>query len=158
MTPAPRQRLLPLITRGGKTGTASGLREQTAEEGSRTPTPLRAEDFESSASASSATSAPRPSVAASRAARQHGGGWLTHERMLVNGNPFPHRLRRDDADILVNLNARVPHFWRFVRLQCLREYLHARQARRARRLLAHGRAARAPAVDRQRRRHHRGCG
>jgi len=51
--------------------------------------------------------------------------------MLVNGNPFPHRLRRDDADILVNLNARVPHFWRFVRLQCLREYLHARQARRA---------------------------
>ena len=35
---------------------------------------------------------------------------------------FPHRLRRDDADILVNLNARVPkHLWRRVRLQCLRE-------------------------------------
>jgi len=33
---------------------------------------------------------------------------------------FPHRLRRDDAEILVNLNARVP-----------REYRHARQARRA---------------------------
>src|SRR5436309_518540 len=32
----------------------------TAEEGSRTPTPLRAEDFESSASASSATSARAP--------------------------------------------------------------------------------------------------
>ncbi len=59
---------------------------------------------------------------------------------------FPHRLRRDDADILVNLNARVPkHLWRRVRLRCLREecllrsfiiealreYLHARQARRA---------------------------
>jgi len=35
---------------------------------------------------------------------------------------FPHRLRRDDAEILVNLNARVPkHLWRRVRLQCLRE-------------------------------------
>ena len=43
----------------------------------------------------------------------------------------PHRLRRDDAEILVNLNARVPkHLWRRVRLQSLREYLHARQARR----------------------------
>ncbi len=59
---------------------------------------------------------------------------------------FPHRLRRDDADILVNLNARVPkHLWRRVRLQCLREecllrsfitealreYLRERQVRRA---------------------------
>jgi len=44
---------------------------------------------------------------------------------------FPHRLRRDDSEILVILSARVPHFWRRVRLQCLREYLHARQARRA---------------------------
>jgi hypothetical protein len=32
------------------------------------------------------------------------------------------RLRRDEADVLVNLNARVPkHLWRRVRLQCLRE-------------------------------------
>ncbi|HMC34215.1 MAG TPA: hypothetical protein VKH65_07405 [Myxococcales bacterium] len=59
---------------------------------------------------------------------------------------FPHRLRRDDAEILVNLNARVPkHLWRRVRLQCLREecllrsfitealreYLRERQVRRA---------------------------
>ena len=45
---------------------------------------------------------------------------------------FPHRLRRDDAEVLVNLNARVlKHLWRRVRLQCLREYLHACQARRA---------------------------
>src|SRR5262249_46556408 len=42
----------------------------TAEEGSRTPTPLRAEDFESSASASSATSASATSVAASYGTRQ----------------------------------------------------------------------------------------
>src|SRR5439155_204294 len=35
------------------------LLRSAAEEGSRTPTPLRAEDFESSASASSATSARR---------------------------------------------------------------------------------------------------
>ncbi len=56
------------------------------------------------------------------------------------------RFRRDDADVLVNLNARVPkHLWRRVRLQCLREerllrsfitdalreYLRGRQARRA---------------------------
>ena len=41
------------------------------------------------------------------------------------------RFRRDDADVLVNLNARVPkHLWRRVHLQSLREYLHARQARR----------------------------
>jgi hypothetical protein len=33
-----------------------------------------------------------------------------------------HRLPRDDAESLVNLNARVPkHLWRRVRLQCLRE-------------------------------------
>ena len=59
---------------------------------------------------------------------------------------FPHRLRRDDAEILVNLNARVPkHLWRRVRLQCLREecllrsfitealreYLRERSGRRA---------------------------
>ncbi len=59
---------------------------------------------------------------------------------------FPHRLRRDDAEILVNLNARVPkHLWRRVRLQCLREecllrsfitaalreHLRGRQTRRA---------------------------
>ena len=59
---------------------------------------------------------------------------------------FPHRLRRDDAEILVNLNARVPkHLWRRVRLQCLREecllrsfitealreYLREHQVRRA---------------------------
>jgi hypothetical protein len=32
------------------------------------------------------------------------------------------RNARDDADSLVNLNARVPrHLWRRVRLQCLRE-------------------------------------
>jgi hypothetical protein len=32
------------------------------------------------------------------------------------------RLRADDPDSLVNLNARVPkHLWRRVRLQCLRE-------------------------------------
>jgi hypothetical protein len=56
------------------------------------------------------------------------------------------RFRRDDADVLVNLNARVPkHLWRRVRLQCLREerllrsfitdalreYLRGRQVRRA---------------------------
>ncbi len=56
------------------------------------------------------------------------------------------RFRRDDADVLVNLNARVPkHLWRRVRLQCLREerllrsfitdalreYLCGRQVRRA---------------------------
>ena len=35
---------------------------------------------------------------------------------------FRQRLRRDEADVLVNLNARVPkHLWRRVRLQCLRE-------------------------------------
>ena len=59
---------------------------------------------------------------------------------------FRYRLRRDDAEILVNLNARVPkHLRRRVRLQCLREecplrsfitealreHLHGRQARRA---------------------------
>ena len=59
---------------------------------------------------------------------------------------FPHRLRRDDAEVLVNLNARVlKHLWRRVRLQCvreecllrsfiteaLREYLRERQVRRA---------------------------
>ena len=32
------------------------------------------------------------------------------------------RETREDADLLVNLNARVPkHLWRRVRLQCLRE-------------------------------------
>jgi hypothetical protein len=32
------------------------------------------------------------------------------------------RHARDDAEMLVNLNARVPrHLWRRVRLQCLRE-------------------------------------
>ena len=32
------------------------------------------------------------------------------------------RSARDDGDMLVNLNARVPkHLWRRVRLQCLRE-------------------------------------
>ena len=32
------------------------------------------------------------------------------------------RLRADDLESLVNLNARVPkHLWRRVRLQCLRE-------------------------------------
>ena len=32
------------------------------------------------------------------------------------------RRERDDQDVLVNLNARVPkHLWRRVRLQCLRE-------------------------------------
>ena len=56
------------------------------------------------------------------------------------------RFRRDDADVLVNLNARVPkRLWRRVRLQCLREerllrsfitdalreYLRERQVRRA---------------------------
>ena len=35
---------------------------------------------------------------------------------------FRYRVRRDDAQILVNLNARVPkHLWRRVRLRCLRE-------------------------------------
>ena len=35
---------------------------------------------------------------------------------------FRYRVRRDDAEVLVNLNARVPkHLWRRVRLQCLRE-------------------------------------
>src|SRR5439155_25235480 len=57
MIPAPRQRLLPLITRGRNTGTAFRLRAQTAEEGSRTPTPLRAEDFESRSQADLADSA-----------------------------------------------------------------------------------------------------
>jgi len=46
---------------------------------------------------------------------------------------FPHRLRRDDAEVLLNLNraSRSSSGGACARLQCLREYLHARQARRA---------------------------
>jgi hypothetical protein len=98
---------------------------RTAEEGNRTPKPLRAEDFESSASASSATSA--------RGQRNHFRGRTPASepasrpmpRMLdVSRSTMVSRTRsaRDDGDTLVNLNARVPkHLWRRVRLQCLRE-------------------------------------
>ena len=35
---------------------------------------------------------------------------------------FRYRVRRDDTEVLVNLNARVPkHLWRRVRLRCLRQ-------------------------------------
>jgi len=59
---------------------------------------------------------------------------------------FRYRVRRDDTEVLVNLNARVPkHLWRRVRLRCLRqecllrnfitealrEYLREHQARHA---------------------------
>ena len=100
-------------------------RAESAEEGNRTPKPLRAEDFESSASASSATSARRErSRFAGRAPAEKRYGRVL-PRMLDERPPrmaSRDRIADEEAGTLVNLNARVPkHLWRRVRLQCLRE-------------------------------------
>jgi hypothetical protein len=97
------------------------MKRRGAEEGSRTPTPLRAEDFESSASASSATSArSERSRFTGRAPAGERSSRLPPR--MVAKSEMRHRGERDDVDTLVNLNARVPrHLWRRVRLQCLRE-------------------------------------
>jgi hypothetical protein len=127
----------------------SGRMARSAEEGNRTPKPLRAEDFESSASASSATSArwERTAFAGRAPAEERYGRVLP--RMLDEHPPRMGPRRRnatDGVETLVNLNARVPkHLWRRVRLQCLREerllrsfitdalreYLRVRSRRRA---------------------------
>ena len=119
-------------------------RMESAEEGNRTPKPLRAEDFESSASASSATSARRgESLACCRDLGQPalilGEGDTMMEHRHAHGSA-----EAESTETLVNLNARVPrHLWRRVRLQCLhderllrtfitealREYLHGHAPR-----------------------------
>ena len=99
--------------------------DRSAEEGNRTPKPLRAEDFESSASASSATSAREQRNRFPRAVPARAPAGRVLPRMLDRHHPSMasrERHARDDAEMLVNLNARVPrHLWRRVRLQCLRE-------------------------------------
>ena len=125
------------------------MRQPTAEEGNRTPKPLRAEDFESSAPASSATSASPKRTRSPRRAPAHEPPGRAHLRVLEPAEPgmtSRDRGSRDDSDSLVNLNARIPkHLWRRVRLQCvreerllrsfiteaLREYLRDRVGRRA---------------------------
>ena len=117
------------------------------EEGNRTPKPLRAEDFESSASASSATSArSKRSRFTGRAPAGERSSRLPPRMVATSEMPSRNRGERDDSETLVNLNARVPrHLWRRVRLQCLREerllrsfitealreYLRERSGRRA---------------------------
>src|SRR5579864_6206949 len=99
----------------------SGSMARSAEEGNRTPKPLRAEDFESSASASSATSArwERTAFTGRAPADERYGRVLP--RMLDEHPPRMGPRGRNAADgveTLVNLNARVPkHLWRRVRLQ-----------------------------------------
>jgi hypothetical protein len=97
----------------------------SAEEGNRTPKPLRAEDFESSASASSATSAHAKRSRFARRTPAAGPPRRTRLRMLDNGTSGMASRNRGtarDSESLVNLNARVPkHLWRRVRMQCLRE-------------------------------------
>ena len=119
-----------------------------AEEGNRTPKPLRADDFESSASASSATSArSERSRFTGRTPAGERPSRLPPRMVPTSGMASRNRTDRDDnSETLVNLNARVPrHLWRRVRLQCLREerllrsfitealreYLRERSGRRA---------------------------
>jgi hypothetical protein len=102
----------------------SGRMRGTAEEGNRTPKPLRAEDFESSASASSATSAlGKRTRLRRRAPAPELARVPLHVLPLRASEPASReRGSREDPGSLVNLNARVPkHLWRRVRLRCVRE-------------------------------------